>query len=87
MTRNRLRTTCTLLLFGFVFIFQVIASSYIDFYPRELLVGLGFSIGIAMVVGSVYALAWPEGQFWNTPDTTAADTRTRATFGARAVPG
>jgi len=75
-----------MLLFGFVFIFQVIASSYVGLYPKELLLALGFSAGVAMMVGSAYSLVWPEGQFWNTPDMTAIDAPTHAAFGGHAVP-
>jgi hypothetical protein len=75
-----------LLFFGFIFIFQVIGSSFINFYPSELLVALGFSAGIAMVVGSAFALTWPEGKFWNTPDKTAIDEPARTILRTRVVP-
>jgi hypothetical protein len=86
MTYKRLRATSMLLFFGFIFIIQVIGSSFIDFYPRELLVALGFSAGIAMVIGSAYALMMPEGKFWNTPDKTTLDDPTRTIFSTRTVP-
>lgn len=44
--------------FGFALIFNVISSSYLEFYPIEFLVGVAFAIGIIMVVGMAYALVF-----------------------------
>lgn len=41
-------------LFGFAVIFNVIGSSYLEFYPTSLLIGIAFAVGITMVVGSAY---------------------------------
>ena len=41
-------------LFGFAVILNVISSSYLEFYPDTLLIGIAFAVGISMVVGSAY---------------------------------
>ena len=41
---------------GFAVIFNLIGSSYLEFYPTSLLIGVAFAIGIAMVIGSAYVL-------------------------------
>ena len=39
---------------GFAMIANIIGTSYYNFYSIELLIGVAFAIGIAMVVGSLY---------------------------------
>ncbi|MBA3045830.1 MAG: hypothetical protein KKH41_00430 [Candidatus Thermoplasmatota archaeon] len=39
---------------GYVVILNIIGSSYLEFYPTNLLIGAAFAVGIAMVIGSVY---------------------------------
>ena len=41
---------------GFAIIFNIIGTSYLEFYPTSLLIGVAFAIGIAMIVGSAYLL-------------------------------
>ncbi|MCK5309043.1 MAG: hypothetical protein KAJ33_02880 [Thermoplasmata archaeon] len=41
---------------GFAVIFNLIGSSYLEFYPTSLLIGVAFAVGIAMAVGSTYLL-------------------------------
>jgi len=40
--------------FGYAVIINLIGTSYYDFYPTSLLIGVAFGVGIAMVVGSMY---------------------------------
>ena len=41
---------------GFAVIFNLIGSSYLEFYPTTLLIGVAFAVGIAMAVGSAYIM-------------------------------
>ena len=41
---------------GFAVIFNLIGSSYLEFYPTTLLIGVAFAVGISMVIGTGYLL-------------------------------
>lgn len=41
---------------GYVVIFNIIGSSFLDFYPIKILVGAALLVGFAMVLGSTYVL-------------------------------
>ncbi|MEW5936226.1 MAG: hypothetical protein AB1665_00190 [Candidatus Thermoplasmatota archaeon] len=47
-------------MFGYLFIFQLIASSYVAMYPKDLLVALGLLIGVGMVIAAGYGLLGPD---------------------------
>ena len=44
------------IIFGFAVIFNLIGSSYLEFYPITLLIGVAFAVGISMVIGTGYLL-------------------------------
>ena len=44
------------IIFGFAVIFNLIGSSYLEFYPTSLLIGVAFAVGISMVIGTGYLL-------------------------------
>ena len=48
---------------GFAVIFNAIGSSYLEFYPTSLLIGIAFAVGITMVIGSAYYLLREPGLF------------------------
>ena len=44
------------IIMGFAVILNLIGSSYLEFYPTSLLIGVAFAVGISMIVGSAYHL-------------------------------
>ena len=44
------------IIFGFAVILNLIGSSYLEFYPTTLLIGVAFAVGISMVIGTGYLL-------------------------------
>ena len=48
---------------GFAVILNLIGSSYLEFYPASLLIGVAFAVGISMVVGTTYYLLREPGLF------------------------